>query len=84
MATVLEEVTSEELDKGHVERRVDDWVRRLERLYSEMASWLPSGWSAQAGPTVPIDEPLMREFGVPARALPTLKLVSTDGESAYL
>jgi hypothetical protein len=84
MATVLEEVTSEALDKAHVERRVDDWVSRLHRLYAEIQSWLPSAWSAQPGIPVLMHEELMREFGVPERELPTLKLFREEGEAAYI
>src|SRR5204863_186853 len=34
--TVLEELTGDDLTRDHVERRVDDWARRIEPLYEEI------------------------------------------------
>ena len=65
MSGVLEETTSREIDKGHVVRRVDDWVGRIDRLYRQIEEWLPSGWTGSRVGTVRMHEELMQKFGVP-------------------
>ena len=40
MKTVLEEITSDAIDAEHVERRVDDWGKRLKGLYAAIGEWL--------------------------------------------
>ena len=72
--TVLEELTRDELTKEHVERRVEDWAKRIETLYEHVQSWLPDGWSAKPGSSVTMSEELMRKMNV-QRQLPTLELV---------
>jgi hypothetical protein len=73
--TVLEELTTDELTRDHVRRRVDDWSSRIDSLYEQVQEWLPNGWAARPGASVPINEELMRKTGEPARALPTLVLL---------
>jgi hypothetical protein len=75
MANVLEEVTELELTSDHVERRVDDWARRIDALYTLIESWLPPGWTAERSRTRRMHEPLMQRFNLPARELPILDLV---------
>jgi hypothetical protein len=77
--TVLEELAREELTRDHVQKRVDDWAKRIESLYGEVDSWLPIGWTANRGAPVTMDEELMAKVGVPPLQLPTLELVH-DGE----
>jgi hypothetical protein len=76
--SVLEETTTQELDRRHVLRRVDDWVDRVTGLYSDICSWLPVGWTAHQRDTVRMHEPLMLNFNVPARDLPVLELSSGE------
>ena len=73
---VIEELTEFEdrIDRAHVERRLDDWERRIDVLYARIAAWLPEGWAGAPDGTVPIDEPLMKRFGVAERRLPQLAL----------
>ena len=77
---VLEELTDFEdhIDRDHVERRIDDWVDRIEALYRDVKSWLPSGWTARSGRQVVFRDDLMDKFDVPVRALPSLNL-ENDG-----
>ncbi len=84
MNTVLDEVTSDAIDTRHVERRVDDWEARLNRLYGTISEWLPDGWEARRGAPVLMHEKMMREFGVAAKPLPTLELCGRSGETARL
>ena len=74
---VAEELTQFEpqIDKAHVEKRVLNWVARIQTLYVELAAWLPAGWSAVQSGSVSMNEPLMRDYGVPARELPMLTLL---------
>ena len=44
MGTVLEDVTSNSIDATYIQRRVDDWEKRLNGLYSTIGDWLPDGW----------------------------------------
>jgi hypothetical protein len=81
MPRVLEETTTQEIDRSHIVRRVDDWVTRVERLYGQIESWLPSGWSARRRGTAQMHEELMQRFDVPLRNLPILELLH-DGQSA--
>ena len=81
MASVLDEVIDDRITRDYVERRVQDWARRLEDLYRLLEDWLPRGWSAERGRSVALDEEMMRRMGVPARQLPTL-LLAHDGRYA--
>jgi hypothetical protein len=74
MGNVLQEVTEQELTTAHVQRRVDDWARRIESLYAQIESWLPPAWTAERARTVRMHEELMQSFHVPARELPVLDL----------
>ena len=73
---VLEELTEFEdrIDRAHIERRIDDWERRIENLYTDVRSWLPSGWKASVGAQITLRDDLMDRFNVPGRALPVLDL----------
>lgn len=41
--TVLEELTRDELTNEHVQRRVDDWAERIEKLYKQVESCCRTG-----------------------------------------
>ena len=69
------------VDRAYVERRLDDWRARIDRLYADIAGWLPAGWSMAVGGEVLIHEDLMMRFGVPAQALPS-KNMYQHGEMA--
>ncbi len=84
MGTVLEDVTSESVDAAHIQRRVEDWEERLNRLYAEIGDWLPDGWEARPGAPVVMHEPLMRKFGMDAKPMPTLELHDRAGHVARL
>ena len=84
MGTVLEDVTSENIDATHIRRRVDDWEERLGELFAALGAWLPEGWEARPGTPVVMDEELMRKFGVTAKRMPTLELKDRAGHVARL
>ena len=82
--TVLDDVTDEQIDARHVDRRVDDWEKRVRSLYVTIGEWLPDGWNSCEGASVCMHEEMMRRFGVKARQIPTLVLTNGLGESALL
>lgn len=84
MGDVLDEITDDTIDASHVLRRVEDWEARVNGLYAAIRAWLPEGWTAREGAPVRMHEELMREFGVPARFIPTLLLENDAGRSAML
>ena len=57
------------VDRSYVERRLEDWLQRLDRLYADIESWLPDGWAMADDGTVQIYEDLMQRFDVPAQTL---------------
>jgi hypothetical protein len=84
VADVLEEVTGSEITRDHAARRVDDWEARIERLFSEIAQWLPPGWAATRPRTVSMHEPMMRHVGIPSRELPVLQISRDSRDIAQL
>ena len=74
MKTVLEEEISDDINADHIERRVKDWEERLSALFGTFIEWLPHGWEAQTGAPYLMNEMMMRQFGIPAKQLPTLEL----------
>ena len=79
MSTVLDDVTDERIDSGHIQRRVEDWEERLRALYTMIRDWLPEGWTARNGTPVRMHEAMMRQVGIPPKRLPTLQLVDRAG-----
>jgi hypothetical protein len=84
LTRVLEETTSQDLDRDHITRRVDDWAKRIDSLYWQVAGWLPAGWTADRQGRVEMHEKLMQRFAVPARQLPVLQLWYQDHPAARI
>ncbi len=84
MTTVLDDVTDEKIDAQYICRRVDDWEDRVRNLFVMIRDWLPEGWSARDGAPVRMHEEMMREYEVPARQIPTLRLASNSGSAVWL
>lgn len=63
------------VDRGYVERRLDDWGRRLESLYTCIAGWLPSDWSIVDGESLPSQEESMELYDISERWLPSKALL---------
>lgn len=64
------------MTKEQVISRIDDWVHRLEGLYDLVETWfkaLPEAPNKEPleGSVLQRDEPLMRQFDVPPRMIPT-------------
>ena len=73
--TVLEELSQDDLTQGHVVHRVEDWVGRINQLYTQIEQWLPERWTARPGVQLTVQEALMKKMGVPGRQLPTRELM---------
>ena len=84
MKNVLDEVTDEKVDARYINRRVDDWEKRVKNLYTKISEWLPDGWTTQQGELVCMHEEMMRRFKVAARQIPTLLLVNGSENRARL
>lgn len=69
------------IDRRYIERRLDDWRARLDRLYGDIETWLPEGWSMRDGDAVPIHEDLMTKFDVLPQTVAS-KDLSLRGERA--
>jgi len=69
-----------EVSAEQVERRVTDWLGRLDRLYGAIRAWaVANGWAAVADDPVPMHEEMMLRADAPARQQPTLLLHSPHG-----
>ena len=62
------------VDRAYVERRLQDWRARLDRLYADIATWLPPDWSMAEGGRVSIHEDLMLRHDVAPQTLPSKTL----------
>ena len=77
--TVLEELATDDLDRGYVERRLEDWSDRINGLYAQIRQWIPVGWTARSQDArFAIQEAPMKRAGIEAREFPTLELIK-DG-----
>jgi hypothetical protein len=84
MAGVLEETTSSDIDRTHVEQRVRDWLDRINSLYAQIEGWLPAGWTAARRGAARMREELMAKFELPAEEMPVLELSYRGKPSARL
>jgi|GEM_PF-2213054 len=83
---LLDEVARDDLEPAYLERRLEDWRRRLEGLFAAVADWADRtpGFRAEAGAPVVQDEPLMRRYALAPRTLPTLQVTGPGGARATL
>lgn len=86
MTTVLEEVTDDEITTKHVNKRVDDWERRISALYEQLSKWLPSGWSkiSTGSDFITMNEGMMKSHGVKPKRLPIMLIQGPGGAKARL
>lgn len=67
-----------EAERERIERRVEDWLRRLDDLKAQIGRWtagLPLSEIIDR-PPVTMNEDLMREYGVEARAMPSFDVLA--------
>jgi hypothetical protein len=81
----LADIYGPDLTAQHVEGRVDDWLARLDDLLRRIETWaLGHGWQVEDRACVPMDEELMRRFGLPPRQQPALELRSGHGGKVWI
>ncbi|AWN47265.1 hypothetical protein DK419_13835 [Methylobacterium terrae] len=64
-------------ERDRVERRVADWLQRLNDLKAQVGRWVAEAPPAEIvdRPSVTMNEDLMREYGVDARAMPSFDVI---------
>jgi hypothetical protein len=78
---MIQDVTqpeTETIDTRYVQTRVENWVSRLNALYSDLTAWLPPGYRAEQSQGVTMNEEMMRKYGVQPRQLPVLNILEGD------
>lgn len=72
------------VDREHVERRVDDWLRRLKALYAEVTGWaVQNGWAFASDLPVPMNEQMMQRVGLPRREQQSLVLTASTQQRVW-
>jgi hypothetical protein len=67
-----------------IERRIADWMRRLNNLFQATEAWAAKhGWSADPADTVAMHEELMEGYELPPVEQPTLKLIGPGQSFAF-
>jgi hypothetical protein len=74
-----------ELTRAYVERRIDDWLQRLNALLDGIRKWAANHqWVVEQGAPAPMREDLMVRFNVEPREQPTLSLQSPEGNMIWI
>ncbi len=80
----IEETSSVEVTPDQVQRRIDDWLARLDNLFSLIKAWAGAhGWTWKED-TLPMYEQMMIDFEVRSRDQPSLKLMSAAGDFVWI
>lgn len=81
----LDDLDEPQITAEDVDRRVDDWLRRLDGLFAEIKTWAnANGWSVEDGAPIPMHEEPMERLGVRERQQPTLSLRSPEGAEVWI
>ncbi len=72
------------MDRSEVEERIEDWIGRLEGLYTQVEAWYrqlpPAGFQQFVhGQVLQNEEEVMRKFDVPPRMAPTCAVLYGRG-----
>lgn len=82
---LMDDIGEERLSAEDVQRRVDDWLVRIDELLSGIRTWAhEAGWSVEAGTPVPMDEDPMRRAGLSPRQQPALRLRTAAGAELWI
>ena len=78
--------TETKVTKSHVEARVRDWIRRLNELYAQLDKWIPDepGTTVRREHLLQAIEPLMSQFKVAPRQIPTYTVMAGKGRLAFV
>ncbi len=72
-----------EAERERFERRVEDWLRRLDELKAQIGRWVADAPRVEIvdRPLVAMNEDLMHEYGIRPRSMPSFDLLA-DGRRA--
>lgn len=71
-------------EAAYVQERIDDWRIRLEQLFSQVATWVPSSWTVLEGHVIQRDEELMCRYSIKPGQLPTFTLLKNKHRVALV
>jgi len=76
----------DEGDDDYVKRRLDDWLKRLNDLFSEISSWCKeNGWRVEAGSYIPYyNTELMQQKNIAKINQPSLKILDPTGKEILI
>ena len=78
-------IDEQEITEEQVNRRVEDWLERLDDLFAQIKNWATAnGWSAEDGAPILMHEEMMEQFGVMKREQPSLSVRSPDGAEIWV
>jgi len=82
---LLATADGESLTPAHVQRRVDDWLARLDALMTDIRRWAADhGWQAEDAAPIPMHEEPMQRAGVPEHQQPALHLRDPSGREVWV
>jgi hypothetical protein len=65
---------SKDIDTAYVERRVKDWGANVRTLFHDVSEWASPNFITDMKTSVPMNEEMMRRFGVKEVKMPVLKI----------
>lgn len=73
------------ISREEVERRVDDWLARLDDLMAGIRTWAARhDWTIREGQAIPMHEEPMDRVGIAERDQPSLVLRSPSGSEIWI
>ncbi len=81
----IDDVDEPEITPEYVNRRVDDWLTRLDDLFAQIRVWASAnGWTVTDGGPAPMREELMERTGVKERKQPSLFVRKAAGAEIWI
>lgn len=74
---------TKEIDRGQLEKRIEDWESRIQGLYRDIEKWLGDEpeYSVRRKGHVCMYEELMDQFNIPEKQMPVLEIIK-EGKPA--
>lgn len=81
----IDDVDEPKITAEHVNRRVEDWLQRLDDLFTEIKTWASAnGWSVEDGEPIPMRGDLIERFEVSRSEQPSMSLRSPEGAQIWV
>ncbi len=81
----IDDVDEPEITPEYINRRVDDWLIRLDDLFAQIRDWaMANGWTVTDGGPAPMREELMKRPGVNKRKQPSLFVRTVAGKEIWI